>query len=287
MRIKMKVAIQGSKTSFHDMAATKYCYSDKVELIECRTFRDLCRATAAGKSDIGIMAIENTLVGSILPNYALISEFNLSVVGETYVRIEQHLLALPGQKISNISIVRSHPMALLQCSEFLDNHPHLIGEETVDTAESARVIRDERLLGVAAIGSRASAALYRLELLRERIENLKTNYTRFLALSRNTDKTVADANKASLCLRIKHQVGGLAVVLDVFRQLGINLSLIQSIAIPTHPHEYAFLIDLEFADRETFSKAICELTPHCTTVTIHGIYHSGTKPHDYAYSKTA
>lgn len=283
----MNVAIQGGRGSFHELAAKKYYTESSIELVECRDFRDMCRRTAAGESERCVMAIENTLVGSILPNHALIDEFGLSCVGEIYVRIEHHLLALPGQKLTDISIVRSHPMALLQCGEFLDSHPHLTSEETKDTAQSAMIIRDRRLLGIAAIASREAAAIYRLQILSEGIENLKENYTRFLILSGKANKSTSQANKASLRLRIKHRVGGLADVLEVFRKRNINLTLIQSIAVPARPHEYAFLLDFEFSDPTSVSEITSALTSHCKEVTVHGVYRGGTKPQDCAYGKTA
>jgi prephenate dehydratase len=145
----MKIAIQGGQASFHDMATRQYFTGRRVELLECQTFRQLCRRLLEKEADLAVMAIENSLVGSILPNYALLQEYPFFIIGETYLHIQQNLMALPGQSLADIQYIRSHPMALHQCSDFLESHPGIRVIETFDTAESAREIREKEMKGVA------------------------------------------------------------------------------------------------------------------------------------------
>ena len=278
----MKIAIQGGQTSFHDMASRQYFNGRPVELLECRTFRHLCNALQEKEADFAVMAIENSLVGSILPNYALLQEYPLHIIGETYLHIRQHLMALPGQTLADIHHVRSHPMALHQCSYFLEEHPEIRAIETFDTAESAREIRENNTEGVAAIASKLAAERYELEILAEEIENLKQNYTRFLILSRKVANNGIVPNKASINFHLKHQVGALAEVLDIFRKFRINLTLIQSIPMLGHPNEYAFHIDLEWPERESFEQSLSVVRHFSKEIRILGIYPKGVLPYDYA-----
>ncbi len=286
----MKVAIQGGQASFHHMAARQYFNGHEFELAECQTFRQLCQALHSGEADIALMAIENSLVGSILPNYALLQEFPFYITGETYLHIRQNLMALPGQSLKDLRFVRSHPLALLQCSEFLEQHPQLRALETFDTAESAREIREKLLSGTAAIAGKLAAERYRLTILAEEIENVKQNYTRFLVLSREEareDGAIAD--KASLNFHLKHRVGALAEALDIFRRCGLNLTLIQSLPIAGRPSEYAFQVDLEWERREALEEGIEALRRFANQIQIQilGIYPKGALPHDYSGGKAA
>lgn len=284
----MKVAIQGGQASFHHMAAQQYFNEQPFELAECRTFRQLCQVLQCGEADIAVMAIENSLVGSILPNYALLQEYPFQIIGETYLHIQQNLIALPGQSLKDIHFVRSHPMALLQCSEFLEQHPHLRALETFDTAESAREIREKLLAGVAAIAGKLAAERYQLTILAEEIENVKQNYTRFLILSREALREKgAMADKASLNFHLKHRVGALAEALDIFRRCGLNLTLIQSLPIPGRPSEYAFQVDLEWEERQGLEEGIEALRRLSNQIQILGIYPKGALPHDYSGGKAA
>lgn len=284
----MKIAIQGGQASFHDMAARQYFNGQEFDLAECQTFRQLCRTLQSGGTDIAVMAIENSLVGSILPNYALLQEHSFHIIGETYLHIQQNLMALPGQSLKDIRFVRSHPMALLQCSEFLEKHSHLRALESFDTADSAREIREKRLSGVAAIAGKLAAERYHLTILVEEIEDVKQNYTRFLILSREEAReNGAIADKASLNFHLKHRVGALAEALEVFRRHQLNLTLIQSLPIPRQPSEYAFQVDLEWERRESLLQGIEELRRLSTKTQILGIYPKGALPHDYSGGKAA
>lgn len=269
-----RIAIQGIEASFHDMAAHQFFSDIAIEVFPCRTFEQLCKSVAAGDCDFGLMAIENSLVGSILPNYNLLGKYPLQVTGETYLHIEQNLMALPGQKLQDIHSVRSHPMALHQCSEFLEKHPSIRGVETFDTAESARDVQQQQLSGVAAIASRKAASRYGLEILASEIENLKQNYTRFLVIEHGQAESIT-GNKASISFRVKHQVGSLAQTLTVLQNRQINLTKIQSIPVPGVMNEYAFHVDLLFSDEKNFKAAITDLRPATRTLHLLGTYTQG------------
>lgn len=283
----MKIAIQGGQASFHDMAARQYFTEGQFELLECQTFRQMCRRLLEKEADLGVMAIENSLVGSLLPNYALLQEYPFFVIGETYLHIQQNLMALPGQSLADIQYIRSHPMALHQCSDFLESHPEIRVIESFDTAESAREISEKEMKGVAAIASKLAAERYGLEILAEEIENLKQNYTRFLILSRRMEKNGVPPNKASINFLLKHQVGALAEVLDIFRKFQINLTLIQSVPLLGHPNQYAFHVDLEWPERESFEKSLSVIRHFSKEVRVFGIYPKGALPYDYSDGRAA
>lgn len=278
----MKIAIQGGKASFHDLAVKIYYHDTTTELVECRTFRQLCIAIKDGEADAAVMAVENTLAGSILPNYALLEEYPVTITGEIYLHIRQNLMALPGQKLTNIASVRSHPMALMQCSNFLEDHPQLKSIETFDTAESAREIREKNWPGVAAIASDLAAKMYGLEILAADIENLKQNYTRFLILQAGEQPRINGNkyNKASLNFLLRHEPGALVNFLQIFQKNSINLSLIQSIPIPGRPREYAFHMDMLWEDAGLFERSISEAKDCAGQMKILGIYNSGKLPYE-------
>lgn len=280
----LSIAIQGGQASFHDMATRQYFPENSLSLCECRSFRQLCKTLVAGEADLGVMAIENSLVGSILPNYALLHEYPLYIIGETFLHIEQNLMALPGQQISDLHSVRSHPMALQQCSDFLEKLPHIRNVESPDTAESAREIAAENLMGVGAIASRLAAERYGLELLAAGIENLKDNYTRFLVISREPAPK-HHHGKASVNFHVSHEVGSLSKVLNIFFEKGLNLTLIQSLPIPGRPDEYAFHVDLEWENPERFELAIEGVKRFTKQLMILGVYNRGEKPYDYPGGK--
>lgn len=279
--MSIRIAIQGGVASFHDMAARQYFSSEKIEIYPCRTFRGVCEALLNNEANRAVMAIENSLNGSILPNYALLSEFPFAITGEIYMRIQQNLMALPGQSLADIQTVRSHPIALIQCSDYLENHPHLKPQESHDTAESAREIHDQQLTGVAAIAGKLAADLYDLYILEESIENVKKNYTRFIVLEKTDPILGMESNKASLGFHVRHEVGALASVITAFAGNGLNLGLIQSVPIPGHPDEYAFHVDVEWQQKEAFSTAIKEIDQLTTDLRILGIYTAGVRPSGY------
>jgi len=276
----LKVAIQGGKASFHDEAVQVYFGENDHELLECATFRRLSLALKSGEADLAIMAVENTLAGSILPNYALIEEFSFNIIGEVYLRIIQNLMALPGQSLNDIHMVKSHPMALNQCSKFLEENPHMRGIETFDTAESAREIMEHQLPGTAAIAGKRAAELYGLSILSESIENVKQNYTRFLILSTKQNYRLDGINKSSINFKVKHTPGALAEILNLLKEYNLNMSLIQSIPIPGYPSEYAFHIDFVWQDKAHCEKAVKVLEEKTKEFKLLGMYKAGKIPYE-------
>ncbi len=273
----MKLAIQGVKASFHHEAAQKFFPGESLELAECPSFRRLAQSLSGGETDVAIMAIENTIAGSILPNYILLEEFKFQIIGEVYLRIEMNLMALAGQKISELSVVQSHPMALLQCQEFLAHHPHLKVIETDDTAESAKDIKEKNLRGFGAIASRLAASTYDLELLQTGIETNRQNYTRFLVVKKDA-KILETPNKASIRFEISHRPGSLLSILSSFTAHGINMTKLQSVPILGKPYEYSFHADLEWEDYEEYQKALKELKLKALALTHYGEYRKAERP---------
>lgn len=276
----MKIAIQGGKASFHDEAVQLYFGENNHELIECATFRGLCNNLANGDADLAVMAVENTLAGSILPNYGLINEYSFHISGEVYLHIVQNMMALPGQKLQDIATVKSHPMALNQCSKYLEELQWIRGIESEDTAESAREISEKQLTGTAAIASKRAAELYNLEIIAPGIENVKQNYTRFLILSAAPQPVEDNVNKTSINFKVKHTPGALASVLNLFKEHNLNMSLIQSIPIPGHPGEYNFHIDFICNDPELCKCALEELKTKTNELKLFGMYKAGKLPYE-------
>ncbi len=277
MKKPLRIAIQGEKGSFHDLAARKYFSGDELHILACKTFRRVCQDVADSSADFGIIAIENSLVGSILPNYALLQGFNLTIIGEQYLNIEHHLMALPGESLKDIKTVRSHPMALMQCSKFLEKHPYLQQIEWDDTAGSALQISQRQESGVAAIASQLAADLSGLTILACNIEDLKMNYTRFFIFSRQQETENIRGDKASISFRIGHYVGSLAAVLDIFRHNHLNLTLIQSVPILGCPDEYRFHVDVEWQDYADFTRAMIRTKKNTQELHVLGIYAKSKK----------
>src|SRR5690606_15575493 len=224
-RMSIRVAIQGVKGSFHEEAAVKY-FGEQIETIECESFKKTCEMLKQGKADYVVMAIENSIAGSLLPNYSLLRDYRFPIVGEIYLHIKLHLMALPGVKIQDIKFVESHPIALQQCYDFLEENPHFKISEGEDTAASAKKISEQQLTDTAAIANQLTAKLYGLEILERRIETNKKNYTRFLILTNKAEEK-SKANKASLSFQIGNGVGSLSNILACFAEQNINLSRIQ------------------------------------------------------------
>jgi prephenate dehydratase len=270
----MKVAIQGISACFHEMAAREY-FGKEVTPVECMTFQQLCESVKNGSADFGVMAIENSIAGSLLQNYALLMKYGFHVIGEVYLNIQMNLMALPGQKIEDLHTVQSHPIALSQCSEYLWSLPHVKWLEVDDTALAAKDIANNIKEGVAAVANVLSAEMYGLEILEKRIETHQQNFTRFLIIS--TDKKeVVGANKASTCLLLKHEHGSLAKVLNVLSENNINLTKIQSVPIVGRPYEYKFHIDMEWTNYDDFTNSIEAITPFTASSVIIGEYKKGT-----------
>jgi prephenate dehydratase len=275
----LKIGIQGIRASFHDVAAHKFFSGSEIQLIECRSFKALCGELAAGRADHCMMAIENSIAGSILTNYTLLENHGFKIVGETYLRIEMCLLALPGQKLSDIRIVQSHPMAILQCDDFLATLPDAQVLEFVDTAESAREIANRKLKHHAAIASHVAAETYGLEILKRGIETNQQNYTRFLTIRRSEDYAPSkEANKASIRFEAPNRPGSLADILDVFKQCRVNMTKIQSVPILSRPYQYGFHIDLEWEAASEYSRAMREIKPKVTDLIDFGDYPRGERP---------
>lgn len=269
------VAIQGYEGSFHQMAAQLF-FGKQVPVITCGTFRDVVRiAGNKRESDGGVMAIENSIAGSILANYNLLQKSNLRIVGELYLQIRQHLLVNPGVKLEDIREVHSHTMALQQCYGFLDKYNWKL-VETEDTALSARHVHQHKSKHIAAIASKLAAELFDLDLLAPNIHTLKNNYTRFLILRReDQSEEVSGADKASLYFHTDHSKGSLARVLTRIAEGGINLSKLQSFPIPGSDFKYSFHADMEFESAEQFYEVIKSITPLTEGLKIYGVYKRG------------
>lgn len=265
-----KVAIFGTAASYHDLAAQKF-YGQEVDIVECFTFRQCCEMLKVNNVDYAVMAIENSIAGSILSNYNLIDEYDLRIIGEQYLKIELHLLALAGVKMEDLEYIHSHPMALAQCSEFLVRYPQMKIIEQGDTASCVKNIRDKNLRNTAAIANSLAAETYGLSVLASNIENNKQNFTRFIVLSKGDSKPEYP-NKASLCFRLKHEVGTLSDVLNVIRKNGITLSKIQSVPVMGEPMEYAFHTDVEWEQYSQFQEALKKIQKKTRDFSVLGEY---------------
>ncbi|MBC8084808.1 MAG: prephenate dehydratase [Hymenobacter sp.] len=274
MPFSSAIAIQGYAGSFHELAARHYFGPESV-MIPCATFGEVVRLVTSGAAPAGLMAIENSIAGSILPNYSLLQRAAVRVTGEVYLRIRQHLLALPGQALTDIREVHSHPVALLQCADFLARYPWQL-VETVDTALSARHLRERNQLGVAAVAGEVAARLYDLEVLVPDIHADPENYTRFLVLERqNPERPVAPADKASLYFHTDHQRGSLARVLGCIAGQGFNLSKLQSCPRPGRTWQYYFHADVEFDEATQLPALLQELTLLTDDLQVLGAYPRG------------
>lgn len=268
-----RVSIQGFEGSFHQVAARQY-FGKHVEVIPCATFREVVRIASNKKeSDGGVMAIENSIVGSILPNYNLLQKSALKVVGEVYLQIKQHLLVNPGVTLSDIKEVHSHPMALQQCLEFLDKYNWKL-VETEDTALSAKLLHQKKSKHIGAIASKLAAEMFELDMIAPNIHTMKNNYTRFLILQREADLD-PEANKASVNFHTDHSRGSLARVLGKIAEAGINLSKLQSFPIPGSDFKYSFHADMEFEQLEQFERVVKHLKTMTASFNVYGIYKNG------------
>ena len=250
-----KIAIQGIKGSFHHQVVKEY-FSENVDIDECLSFEELVDSLLSGKSDQAVMAIENSIAGPIIPNYALIDKNNLHIIGEHYLSIHQNLMALKGQKIEDIKEVHSHPMALLQCMDFLKQYPNIKLVEDKDTAETARRIQEKQLTGIAAIASKTASEMYDLEIIAPEIQTIKNNMTRFVIIKKqNSFLPESEINRASIKFELDHKRGSLAAVLNVMSDCKLNLTKIQSLPKIETPWKYSFFVDVTFEKYEDFAKA--------------------------------
>lgn len=277
--MKEKIAIQGFEGSFHEIAAFNFFGKD-ITTYECDTFQKLFESFEKGKAKYAICAIENSVAGSILPNYARLREFNLEIFGEIYLRIEMNLMALKGQKLSEIEEVHSHPMALLQCTDFFRKHPKIQLIESKDTALSAKEIKEHHIKGRGALGSELAAQYYGLEILGKSIETNKRNFTRFLALKQKSDPLPIEKgiiNKASISFRASHKPGSLAKALTIMGEYGMNLTKIQSLPVLGKEWTYFMYADLEFDHLTQFEEMVKVLEPVVFEFVILGEYTQAIK----------
>ena len=274
-----RIAIQGIAGSFHEDAARKYFGEEEIEIVECRSFKHVCEFIDTDKVDIAVMAIENSIAGSLLQNYSLIRDYHLRIIGEIYIHIQMNLMVLPGVKKKDIKEIYSHPVSFMQCNEYLEKYfPKAERKELGDNAKVAKLISTEKITHAAAISNLRSSELYGLQILDKGIETNKKNYTRFLILSKRGNPTEM-ANKASICFEVGHFYGALASVLDIFAENRINLNKIQSIPIIGKPNEYTIHVDIEWDKPENYDKAIHQVLKCASSLSILGEYERAELDH--------
>ena len=270
-----KVAIQGVKGCFHEQAARLF-YEDHghivLDIIECATFEGLYKSLSSGMADAAVMAIENTVSGGLLPNFELLRRYDRKIKGEVFLRIQQNLMALPGQKIEDIKEVRTHYMAINQTREFFKDYPWIRLVESEDTAKSAAEVAGQGLVGVGAVASELAAELYGLEILAPGIETYKQNFTRFLIFDDSIEVDPSKVNKSSMCFTLPHTPGSLAHVLTIMSFYGMNLTRIQSLPIPGQEWQYFFYVDIKFDDYTRYEQALAAVRPLMEDLTILGEY---------------
>ena len=271
------IAIQGILGSYHHQVAQEY-FVDSFEIVECATFDDVADKLVQSECTYGIMAIENSIAGSIIPNYALIDRYNLPIVGEYYINIHHHLMALPGQTLDDIIEIHSHPMAILQCKEFFKKHDQITLIEDVDTAGAAKKVSEQKLINTAAIASKIAAELYDLEIIASDIQEVKDNMTRFVILGQSSSQDTI--NKVSLRFGTEHKRGSLAAVLNVLSDCRMNLTKIQSLPVIETPWKYFFFVDATFGDYADFEKAKSILKIMLEDFKILGEYKGGLTYHE-------
>lgn len=278
---KMKVGIQGGQASFHEIASLIHL-GNNCENIPFQTFEQLVNSVETGELHAGLMAIENTVAGSLLPNYALLRGKNVQIIGEILLHIEQNLMALPGQSIDDIKEVYSHPMALQQSALFFKQFPHIKLIEADDTANSAMRIAKHQLKNTGAIASMRAADLFELNVLAKSIETNKRNFTRFLILSNNNEiierhSAKEGLNKASISFSLPHEQGSLSHILSIFAFYHLNLTKIQSIPVIGKEWEYHFIVDLTFENQKIFHQSLDAIKPLISELQIYGVYHKASK----------
>ncbi|MBP1663472.1 MAG: prephenate dehydratase [Bacteroidetes bacterium] len=279
-----KIAIQGVSGAFHEIAARGYFEGENVEIVCCATFKDVFKAIDNDESLLGIIAIENTIAGSLLQNHNLLRESGCLIIGEYKLRISHQLAALPGQEMDDLHEVYSHPIALMQCEDFLDAHKNLRAVESDDTALSAKEIAENKITGRAAICSRLAAELYGLEIIAEGIETNKRNFTRFLIIAKpdlayKMNRQIA-LNKSTLVFTLPHEEGSLSKVLSILSFYHMNLTKIQSLPILGREWEYQFYINLTFDNYERYRQSLEAIKPLTKEFQILGEYREGKTPED-------
>lgn len=273
-----RIAIQGYPGAFHEMAARHYYEGSDVEIIPADTFGELVKLVEdPEQADVGLMAIENTLAGGMLPNHKLINNSGLHITGEIYLRVVQNFMVLPGQKIEDIKEVHSHYMAIRQCRKYFSQYPHIRLVESLDTALTAKEIRENLILGRGAIASELAAEMYDLDILGASIETNKQNYTRFLVLQHQyfSGNDANKVDKASISFTTSHNAGSLNKVLSVLAAYNVNLSKIQSVPIEGRHWEYMFFVDLTAESSLRLDQALNAIRPICSNLKVLGLYQRG------------
>jgi prephenate dehydratase len=253
--MNLKIAIQGIQGSFHHQVAHQY-FDANVQLHECSSFREVVMSLKSNESDKAVMAIENSIAGAILPNYALIDKNELHIIGEFYLDIDMNLMVFPNQKMEDITEVHSHPIALLQCADFFSQYPHIKLVESSDTAITAKRIEEGSIKNIGALASPVAAKTYNLEIIAKSVHTVKSNKTRFVIL-KNSNKEIPKEliNKASIKFELEDNPGALATVLNVLNNSKLNLTKIQSLPVIETPFTYAFFVDVVFEKHKNFEKA--------------------------------
>jgi len=273
--MEIKIAIQGIKGSFHHQVAEEY-FHQEFDLDECMSFDDLAKSLVENQAQKGVMALENSIAGSIVPNYALIDRNNLQIIGEHYLDIHMNLMALRGQRIEEIKEVHSHPIALLQCAVFFSQYPHIKLVESGDTAETARRIQEEKLKGIGAVAAPIAAKLYDLDILAAGIHTVQSNKTRFVIVkTENKELSKEEINKASVKFELDDTPGSLATILNVMNNSKLNLTKIQSMPIIETPFQYSFFVDVVFEKYKHYEKAKKILELMTTHFKVLGEYKNG------------
>ena len=255
-KMNLRIAIQGIQGSFHHQVAHQY-FGKSIQLHECSSFREVVASLKSNQSDKAVMAIENSIAGAILPNYALIDKNELHIIGEVYLDIDMNLMVYPNQKMEDITEVHSHPIALLQCADFFNEYPHVKLVESSDTAITAKRIQDGSVKNIGALASPVAAKTYDLEIIAKSVHTVKSNKTRFVIL-KNSNKEISKEliNKASIKFELEDNPGALATVLNVLNNSKLNLTKIQSLPVIETPFTYAFFVDVVFEKHKHFEKAI-------------------------------
>ena len=274
-----KIAIQGVVGSFHDIAAHKYFAGEELDIVCCDTFEQVFECMDDDTDTLGLVAIENTIAGSLLHNYELLRDSGTQIIGEHKLRISHSLMCLPNEDWDDITEVNSHPVALMQCRDFLHHHPDFKIVETADTAGSAKDISEQNMRGHAAICSKFAAPLYGMKILEEGIETNKHNFTRFLVVSKpEKSKLYIDphkSDKSSIVFTLPHSEGSLSQVLSILSFFRINLTKIQSLPIIGQEWEYMFYIDLTYDDYTRYRQSIDAIRPLISKLKILGEYKNG------------
>ncbi|WP_428224450.1 prephenate dehydratase [Flavobacterium sp.] len=270
--MSVKVAIQGINGSFHQQVAHAY-FGNDAQIVACKTFKEVAKQLKKEEADYAVMAIENSIAGALIPNYALIDTHQFHVLGEYFLKISLNFMALPGQSIEDITEVHSHPIALLQCAKFLEKHKHIKVIESSDTAIAAQRIRAGNLHGVAALAGPTASQMYDLEILVPEVQSVESSITRFMILEKESaSSSVCTINKASIKFELDDTPGSLATVLNVMNNCGLNLTKIQSMPIIEKPFQYSFFVDVIFEDYACFEKARSILEIMTTHFKVLGTY---------------